>query len=296
MSSILYPTQPTSRTVLVWMRWVPVAIGLLSLYAPTFIGLGRGHWTQDEHVHGSIVLAVVVWLMWQGRAQLVQSGDNPRTWLGVTLLLAGLFLYVLGRSQDIILFEVGSLIPVIGGIVLAMQGGQTLWHFRFPLFFILFMLPLPGVIVDALTGPLKQQVSVIAENALYAIGYPIARTGVILSVGPYQLLVADACSGLHSLISMSAMGLLYIYLMAHRNLARNAILVSCLLPIAFASNVVRVMVLVLVTYHFGDAAGQGVIHGFSGIFLFVVGLLLLFAIDGGLGRFGYFNSSPVKSS
>ena len=106
----------------------------------------------------------------------------------------------------------------------------------------------------------------------------------MLSVGPYQLLVADACSGLHSLISMSAMGLLYVYLMGHRSLARNAILVALLLPIAFAANVVRVMVLVLVTFHFGDEAGQGFIHDFSGVFLFVGGLLLLIAVDGALGR------------
>jgi len=235
-------------------------------------------------MHGPIVLAVVCWLIWQGRADLVQEGDKPRPWLGGSCLVFGLLIYILGRSQDIILFEVGSLIPVIGGVLLTMQGWRVLWHFKFPLFFILFMLPLPGVVVDALTGPLKHQVSAIAESALYIAGYPIARTGVVLSVGPYQLLVADACAGLHSLISMSAMGLLYIFLMGHKSVVRNVILVACLLPIAFAANVVRVIVLVLVTFHLGDEAGQGFIHDFSGIFLFVVGLLLLFGIDGMLGR------------
>jgi len=275
---------------------VPIAVGLLALYVPTFVSLGKGLWTQDEQMHGPIVLAVVLWLMWQGRDGLNQVGDKPATWLGGLSLVFGLLLYILGRSQDIILFEVGSLIPILGGVLLAMQGPRALWRFKFPLFFILFMLPLPGVIVDALTGPLKHHVSAIAESMLYGVGYPIARTGVVLSVGPYQLLVADACSGLHSLISMSAMGLLYIYLMGHKSIVRNAILVACLLPIAFAANVVRVVVLVLVTYHFGDEAGQGFIHDFSGVFLFVVGLLFLFVIDGALGRVRRFNNAGMVTS
>jgi exosortase B len=267
-----------------WLAWVPIAIGLAALYVPTFVGLARGLWTQDEHLHGPIVLAVVAWIGWQLRAGLVRGDDRPRAIAGCTLLFFGLLLYVLGRSQDIIIVEVGSLVPVAAAVLLAMRGPHTLARFWFPLLFIGFMLPLPGLFVDALTGPLKQHVSAIAEASLYSVGYPIARQGVVLNVGPYQLLVADACSGLHSLISMSAMGLLYIYLSRHDSAIRNAILVACLLPIAFAANVVRVMVLVLVTYHFGDAAGQGFIHDLSGAFLFIVGLLFLFVIDALCGR------------
>ncbi len=141
------------------------------------------------------------------------------------------------------------------------------------------MIPLPGFVVDAATGPLKQYISVIAEQVLYAAGYPIARSGVTLTVGPYQLLVADACSGLHSMFSLSAMGLLYLYLMQHTSTARNLIIMAAILPIAFVANIVRVMVLILVTYHMGDEAGQGFLHGFAGIMLFIIGLLFLFALD-----------------
>ena len=105
----------------------------------------------------------------------------------------------------------------------------------------------------------------------------------MLSIGPYQLLVADACSGLRSLISTSAIGLLYVYLTGHRSVLRNGVLVASLLPIAFAANVIRVLVLVLVTFYLGDAAGQGFIHGMAGILLFVVGLIVLVALDALLG-------------
>ncbi|HEY9146184.1 MAG TPA: exosortase B, partial [Thiobacillus sp.] len=197
--------------------------------------------------------------------------------------VTGLLIYALGRSQDILLFEIGSQIPVILGVLLITLGTRAARALWFALFFLVFMIPLPGFVVDAATGPLKQYISIIAENVLYAAGYPIARSGVTLTVGPYQLLVADACSGLHSMFSLSAMGLLYLYLMQRTSIARNLIIMAAILPIAFVANVVRVMVLVLVTYHLGDEAGQGFLHGFAGIMLFIIGLLFLFVLDWVLG-------------
>jgi exosortase len=153
---------------------------------------------------------------------------------------------------------------------------RTFW---FALLFIAFLVPLPGIFVDAVTGPLKQNVSAIAEQLLYTAGYPIARNGVVLTMGQYQLLVADACSGLNSMFSLSAVGLLYIHLMRYDYWLHNGLLLASILPIAFCANIVRVMVLVLVTYHFGDAAAQGFSHGFAGMLLFVIALMILLGVD-----------------
>jgi len=267
--------------------WWPVVLGLLVLYVPTYWMLADGLWNSEEQAHGPIVLVVALFLIWQRRA--VFSGDagvlptRAEVATGWALLVIGLLAYALGRSQDILLFEVGSQIPVILGALLITLGTRAARALWFALFFLIFMIPLPGFIVDAATGPLKQYISVIAEHVLYAAGYPIARSGVMLTVGPYQLLVADACSGLHSMFSLSAMGLLYLYLMQRTSIMRNLIIMAAILPIAFAANVVRVMVLVLVTYHLGDEAGQGFLHGFAGIMLFVIGLLFLFVLDWLLG-------------
>jgi exosortase B len=190
---------------------------------------------------------------------------------------------VLGRSQSIIQLEVGSLIPVVAGALLILNGWRVIRALWFPLLYLLFLVPLPGIFVVAITGPLKQGVSIVAENFLYMVGYPIARQGVTLSIGPYQLLVADACSGLHSIFSLSAIGLLYVYISRHTRWLRNLILVASLIPLAILANVVRVVVLVLVTYHFGDEAGQGFLHGAAGLVLFVIALALLFAEDKLLG-------------
>src|SRR6185503_20878200 len=133
-------------------------------------------------------------------------------------------------------------------------------------------------------GPLKQHVSAIAEQVLYAAGYPIARNGVMLTIGQYQLLVADACSGLNSMFSLSALGVLFMYLMARTSLMHNAIMLASILPIAFAANIIRVLVLILVTYHFGDEAGQGFLHGAAGIVLLLVALAILLLLDAILAR------------
>lgn len=267
--------------------WWPVILGLVVLYVPTYWRMAHGLWGTDDYAHGPIVLVVTLYLIWQQRDVFVRDASAPisrgEMITGWFLLVFGLLVYALGRSQNILLLEVGSQIPVILGtllIALGLSAARALW---FALFFLLFMVPLPGFVVDAATGPLKQYISVIAEQVLYTAGYPIARSGVMLTVGQYQLLVADACSGLHSMFSLSAMGLLYLYLMQRASVARNLIIMAAILPIAFAANIVRVMVLILVTYHMGDEAGQGFLHGFAGIMLFVIGLLFLFALDWMLG-------------
>ena len=284
-SAFALPTVDRARLV----QWAPILIGLLVLYVPTIVGLARGIWQSDDQAHGPIILLVSLYFLWQQRAAIftapAEKNETTRPLLGWPLLVFGLLIYALGRSQEILIFEIGSQIPVLFGVLLITGGMAVARKAWFPILFLVFMVPLPGFLVDAVTGSLKQHVSILAESILYTVGYPIGRSGVTLTIGPYQLLVADACSGLHSMFSLSALGLLYIYLMQHPSWLRNGILLAAILPIAFIANVVRVMVLVLVTYHFGDEAGQGFVHGAAGIVLFMVALLLLFGLDNVLGLF-----------
>jgi exosortase B len=268
------------------LQWWPILLGLSIMYVPTYYNLATTLWQGEEQAHGPIVLMVVLYFFWHLRDHyLAYLASKARPMLGSLSLLIGVLFYVVGRSQDILIFEIGSQIPVLIGILLITRGVRAVRALWFPLFFIVFMIPLPGFIVDVITGPLKQQVSELAEAALYTAGYPVARSGVTLTIDQYQLLVADACSGLHSMFSLSAMGLLYLYIMQHRSWIRNGVLIASLLPIAFVANTVRVIILVLVTYHFGYEAGQGFVHKFAGVLLFVVSLLFMVALDGVLGWF-----------
>ena len=270
--------------VTVWLEWLPVIAGLLVLYVPIFYDLATTIWNDDEYAHGPIILAVVLWLIWHRRQVLLAAPTQTAPVPGIALLVFGLLLYVVGRALDISIFEIGSLIPILAGVLLAVRGWPALRAFWFMLVFTIYLVPLPGIFVDALTGPLKRSVSAIAEQVLYSAGYPVARDGVLLTVGQYQLLVADACSGINSMISLSAIGLLYLYLMRYKSWLHNGLILASLLPIAFCANIVRVLILILVTYHFGDAAGQGFLHNFAGMVLFVVELILLLLLDAILVR------------
>lgn len=268
-----------AKARLQWLpEWWPVLLGLLALYIPTYYLLATGLWGEEDQAHGPIVLGVVLYLAWQQRHHLLVA-DKRSPAVGWLLMGSGLLSYVIGRSMDIMMLEIGSQILVLAAVLLLTRGVRALRAMWFPLFFIFFMIPLPGLLLDAVTMPMKITVSYVAENVLYWFGYPIARSGVILQIGQYQLLVADACAGMHTLISLEALGLLYLNLVKHDSLFRNITLAILIVPISFTANVIRVMVLTLVTYYFGDEAGQGFVHGFAGMVLFIVALTLIMSVD-----------------
>jgi len=265
---------------------LPVIVGLTVMYGPTLYDLLTGPWSQDEQMHGPIVLGISVWLMQRnwGAMEQASQGRSPSAW-GWPLLVLALLMYTVGRSQGIGIFEVGSFIWMLMGLLLLLRSGTALKKQWFALFFMLFMIPLPSSIVDLVTMPMKMAVSYVAEHVLYWAGYPIARTGVILQVGQYMLMVADACAGLHTLLTLEALGLLYLNVVRRDSTFRNIGLALLIVPISFTANVIRVMALTLITYHFGDAAGQGFLHGFAGMVLFMSALLLIIGFDTALQTF-----------
>jgi len=256
-----------------------LVVAFAVMYVPSYMLLAERIWPTDEQGHGPIILAVAIWLLFQKRHDLAALPPPAQRWPGYLMLLGGVLLYAVGRSQFIMFFEVFSQIVVLTGLVLLFTGTRGLRLVWFPLLFLLFMVPLPGSLVAGITGPLKSAVSAVAAELLYAVGYPVGRAGVVLTVGPYQLLVADACAGLNSMFTLEALGLLYMNLMGYTNAVRNVTLAVLIIPIAFIANIVRVMILVLVTYHLGDEAGQGFIHDFAGMVLFMVGLVLMLITD-----------------
>ena len=268
-----------------WLVFAALAAGLALLYGPAYADLARTIWATDEQGHGPIILAVSIWLLYVKRHDLAASPVRPLPLLGWPLLVFALLLYALGRSQDIIMFEISSQIFLLIAFLLIFKGANSLKLAWFPLFFMIFMVPLPEALVALITAPLKSAVSAVASNLLYQAGYPVGRSGVVMTVGPYQLLVADACAGLNSMFTLEALGMLYMNLMRYTNPTRNIMLALLLVPTAFVANIVRVMILVLVTYHFGDAAGQGFVHSFAGMVLFMVALGLMLVLDKVLGFF-----------
>lgn len=280
MAKMLSMPTPLSKVML--SPWTVILAGLLVVYLPSFIDLFHGAWASEKNAHGPIVMAVAFGFLYFRVRQLLSLDlfeRRPQPVPGALMLAVGLVAFVLGRSQSVLILEVGSIIFVLSGITVCAFGLRTWKRMWFAFFFMLFMIPLPPSIVDMLTLPLKISVSYATEHLLYWLGYPIARSGVILTIGPYQLLVADACAGLNSLFTLEALGLLYMNLVRHQSVVRNVVLATLIVPISFTANTIRIVFLSLITFYFGDAAGQGFLHGFSGLVLFLSALGLIIGVD-----------------
>lgn len=262
-----------------------VIVALAVMAGPTLATLEQTTWRDPAHSHGPLVLAIAVWLF---AVKLRRLWRDPRIEMrpsaaaGWPLVVLGAGLHAIGRSQDFVALEVLALVPLLLGCTLLLFGAAIARRMWFAFVFVLFLVPMPGSLVDAITQPLKIAVSQATEGLLHAAGYPVGRAGVTLSIGPYRLLVADACAGLNSLFVLEAFGLLYLNVVQHASAFRNVAMTLLVVPVSFAANVVRVTTLALVTFHFGDAAGRGFVHQFSGILLLVCALLLLIAADGAL--------------
>jgi exosortase B len=282
------PPPKANEKIKAWLPWIVASVGFALVVIPTLYRLFTSVWASDEQGHGPIVLGIALWLIYRKRDLLAQSATITSTvtspfstaFVGWLLMGTACTLYTLGRSQSILSAESIALILILIALIMLLRGADTLKALWFPLFFMLFFVPLPGVVVASITQPLKTAVSIAAEWLLYNTGYPISRTGVILQIGPYQLLVADACAGLHTLFTLEALGLLYLNLVRHSSALRNITLAILIVPISFCANVIRVVTLTLVTYYLGDEAGQGFLHGFAGMVLFMSALLLIIAMDG----------------
>jgi exosortase B len=255
-----------------------VLIGLLALYVPTYLDLYTIFWRTGRSIQGPVILIWVAWLLWRDRDTLHFRDTCEKSFTAVALFATGLLFYALGRSQALIQFEIASQIPVLLGMSWMLLGKKSLRTLIFPLAFTLFAIPVPGTLLDQILLPLKQLVSAIVDNGLHAVGYPIARNGVVLMIGQYDLLIADACSGLNSMVALTGLGLIYVYVVSRYSRWHNSLLLLSVLPVAFAANVIRVMALLLVTYYFGDGAGRA-FHDSAAWLEIALAFVGFFAVD-----------------
>lgn len=256
-----------------------LSAGLAALFLLPFTQFLTTAIQDPDQGHAPLLVGVLIYLLFSKEEAFSKVPTAPQILVGYITFISGLVFFLLGNIGSITFIELGSIIPVVAGLVLIFKGWRALKIIAFPLFFLIFLLPFPDSIIGAITSPMKLAVSWASEWTLYELGYPVARSGVMFHIGQYKLFVADACAGMHTLLSLEALGLLYLNLVKHNSAFRNITLALLIIPLSFTANVIRVITIALVTFYFGDEVGSGFVHGAVGMFLFIVALILIISVD-----------------
>ncbi|MFB3777568.1 MAG: exosortase/archaeosortase family protein [Bryobacteraceae bacterium] len=247
---------------------------LLLCYAPVLLRLVR-QWIDDEDMgHGFFVPIVAGYIIWQKREELLSERPSP-TWWGLLLVAWGaLQLLVATLGAELFLARTAFLISLIG-VVLTLAGFRILRRIAYPLFLLLFMVPIPAILYSQITFPMQLFASQVADWALSVLGIPVLREGNILELASQRLNVVEACSGIRSLLSLSFLSLVYAYFFDKKVWMRAVLLVATL-PIAIIANASRVTLTGLVSEYDAELA-RGVFHYASGWVIFMIALAILVA-------------------
>jgi exosortase len=260
------------------VAWAALA-GIVIITFPTLRHIAVESWATEQGSHSPLVLASGLWLLVSLQVEFRPLQQRPPAVWAFAAIIATAAALLVFRTAAVIELEVYALYGLFVTVLYAFIGWRALKALWFPLLYLAFAVPLPESLIAAVTNPLKLWISNSAVDLLYLAGYPIASSGVTIQIGQYQLLVAQACAGLNSLITLSALTLFYVYL-SHRAEWRYMLaLTLAALPVAIFSNLVRVIILVLLTYYAGEAAAQGFLHYFAGMTTFAVALVSIYLID-----------------
>ncbi|HME09998.1 MAG TPA: exosortase/archaeosortase family protein [Bryobacteraceae bacterium] len=264
----------SQRPSLPWSAVAWFAALLLVCYIPVLKELVHNWWTDGDMGHGFFVPIVAGYIVWQRRAEL--AAVRPETnYLGLVFVVLGALLMLVGTlGAQIFIARVAFLISLAGAIYFL--GGKPVMRLvAFPLFLLVFMIPIPAIIYARITLPLQLFASAVAENVLALLGIPVLRDGNVLELASQRLSVVEACSGIRSLLSLTFLALVYGYFFDSKPWMRW-LLLAATIPVAIAANAARVTLTGLISEYRVDLA-QGLFHEFEGFVLFIVAVILLIA-------------------
>jgi exosortase len=256
-----------------------ITLGLCLLtYVPAFFWMKIRWFARDSYYsHGILIPLIVGWLIWQKKDELARIAPLSNRW-GLPLIIAGILIHIISSVLRVYFTSGFSLLLTIVGIILHFYGLRVLKTIAFPIFFLVFMIPLPEVAIVNISFRMKMFAAAIAGNVINSIGILAIREGSVIRMPHAYVVVDDVCSGLRSLISLTALGSIFAYLF-HGPLWKRITLFLSTIPIAIITNVCRVVFLAFVSEVWGHEAASGFVHDASGFGIFVVAFFLLLAVS-----------------
>ncbi|MGA8439159.1 MAG: exosortase/archaeosortase family protein [Candidatus Sulfotelmatobacter sp.] len=258
--------------------WQAVVLGglVLWLYEPTLKHLFAQWWHDPNFSHGFFVPLFSGYVIWQGRSRLARVKRHP-SWSGLLILGFGLCVLVLGQMGAEIFLSRFSLLIVLAGLTILFLGWSFFRAVLFPWAFLLLMIPIPTIVFNQVTLPLQLLASRMASTTLPWLGVPVFREGNIINLSAMPLEVADACSGIRSLMTLATLAVIYGYVADSRASVR-LLLTLASLPIAVAANSLRIVVTGLLVQYWDPDKAKGFFHEFQGWLLFVASLIMLYLL------------------
>lgn len=248
----------------------------LALFVPILPAMIREWLANSDNSHGFIVPLVAAYFAW-GRRDRLRSATGGDSWWGCLILIVSLGLYVISVAGGLAFPARAAMVFSLLGLTWCMLGGVAIRILAFPILFLLFMIPIPYSLINLVSGPLQLLATKISANLIAACSIPVFREGNMLYFVNTELEVAEACSGIRSIIALSMLAVAFASL-CRTGWKGKATLVLMAVPIALAANIVRVSGTGVLAHFFGDGVARGFLHEFSGIFIFVLGLAALFAV------------------
>jgi exosortase len=249
---------------------------LAAVYATIMPGMAL-QWMEDpNYSHGFLVPLIAGYFVYRSRRELASADVRPSFW-GLPVIIGSLALLVVGIAGTEYFSMRSSLVFLLAGMVLYLFGRDVFKILALPIGFLLFMVPLPYIVYDAIAFPLKLFITKVSVFALKAMGVIVWREGNIIMFPETILEVADACSGLRSLVSLAALAVAMAFL-TQKTATKRLLLILSAIPIAIVTNMLRVIVTGFLAQYYGAAAAEGFFHEFAGMAVFVVAMVLLFVV------------------
>ena len=261
----------TNTAVFYWMAGISALV--LGLYVSVLGALVRNWWEDPNYGHGFLVPLFAAYVLWQERERWLSLPAKPAN-SGLGIIAFAIAMLIAGSLGAELFISRTSLLVMLAGLVLFLCGWKILKSIWFPLAFLVLMIPLPVLIYNQITFPLQFLSSQFAASGLDLLHVPVLREGNLLILPNYTLEVVEACSGIRSLMTLLTLAICYGYLTERRSWARIALIVLAV-PIAVASNGIRIVGTGILTYFYGPGAAEGFFHAFSGWVIFVAALVLL---------------------
>jgi exosortase len=258
------------------------AMSFALLYRHVFAKLVHDWRYDDNYSHGFLIVPIALYLAWERRGRFAATPSNPSLF-GLLIILGSLGVLLTGILGSELFLTRISIVGTLVGSVLFLFGWKRLRVLAFPLAFLLLMIPLPAIIFNQIAFPLQLLASQAGEATLRAADIPVLREGNVLILANTKLEVAEACSGIRSLVSLLTLGIMVGYLTDRRTWVRGLIALSTI-PVAIVANGARVAGTGIAAHHFGMAAAEGFFHEFSGWVVFIAAFLLMMALQRAIVR------------